>query len=143
MNYEEYTLETLNKLGIHKILRGSEYIISGIEYLFAQDRPIAPDSETIYDCIAKQFFLEPTAIENSMRNAIQIIWSTKENPKLMSAIFGPHNMDKRPCNMEFLILLYNYVRLHFEGSDNLKRLDEIWEESKRVYRENKNSNTIQ
>lgn len=137
MNYEDYTLETLNMLGIHKILRGSEYIVSGIEYLFSQDKPVAPDSEIIYEKIARQFFLEPTAVENSMRNAIQTIWSNKENPKLMSAIFGPHNMDKRPCNMEFLILLYNYVRLHFEGSDNLKRLDEIWEESKRAYVENK------
>ena len=45
--------------------------------------------------------------------------------------------------MEFLILLYNYVRLHFESSDNLKRLDEIWEESKRIYRENKELNVIE
>lgn len=137
MNYEDYTLETLNELGIHKVLRGSEYIVSGIEYLFSFDKPIAPDSEMIYNYLAKQFFLEPTAIENSMRNAIQIIWSNKENPELMSTIFGPYNLDKRPCNMEFLILLYNYVRLHFEATDNLRRLDEIWEESKRVYRESK------
>lgn len=143
MNYEDYTLETLNELGIHKVLRGSEYIVSGIEYLFSFDKPIAPDSEMIYNYIAKQFFLEPTAIENSMRNAIQIIWSNKENPELMSTIFGPYNLDKRPCNMEFLILLYNYVRLHFEATDNLRRLDEIWEESKRVYRESKNLSKLQ
>lgn len=143
MNYEDYTLETLNELGIHKVLRGSEYIVSGIEYLFSFDKPIAPDSEMIYNYLAKQFFLEPTAIENSMRNAIQIIWSNKENPELMSTIFGPYNLDKRPCNMEFLILLYNYVRLHFEATDNLRRLDEIWEESKRVYRESKNLNKLQ
>lgn len=143
MNYEDYTLETLNELGIHKVLRGSEYIVSGIEYLFSFDKPIAPDSEMIYNYLAKQFFLEPTAIENSMRNAIQIIWSNKENPKLMSTIFGPYNLDKRPCNMEFLILLYNYVRLHFEATDNLRRLDEIWEESKRVYRESKNLSKLQ
>ncbi len=143
MNYEDYTLETLNELGIHKVLRGSEYIVSGIEYLFSFDKPIAPDSEIIYNHIAKQFFLEPTAIENSMRNAIQIIWSNKENPELMSTIFGPYNLDKRPCNMEFLILLYNYVRLHFMNTDNLRKLDEIWEESKRVYRENKSLNKLQ
>ena len=135
MNYETYTLDTLNELGIRKLSRGSEYIVYGIEYLFSLNTYTTPDSEMIYADAAGKFFLSPTAIENSMRNTIKLIWTTKENPELMTQIFGSYNMQKRPCNMEFLVLLYNYIRLYFEGSENVKRLNHIWEENKRKYYE--------
>ena len=126
MNYEAYTLETLTQLGLPKILRGCHYISSGIEYLLALDNQIIPESGMLYAFAAQMYFLEPTAIENSMRNAIQTIWNNKENPELMSQIFGTYNMDKRPCNMEFLMLLYNYVRWHFEETDTLCKLEKLW-----------------
>ena len=126
MNYEAYTLEILKNLGIPKVSRGCEYITCSIEYLGALDKQIIPNSGMVYDFAAQKFFLEPTAIENSMRNAIQAIWTNKENPELMSIIFGPYNMDKRPCNMEFLMLLYNYVRWHFEATDTLRKLESLW-----------------
>lgn len=123
MTYEAYTLETLKKLGIQKVLRGCEYITCGIEYLVCLDKYIIPNANMIYRFAAQKFFLEPTAVENSMRNTIQTIWTNKANPELMSKIFGPYNLDKRPCNMEFLMLLFNYVRLHFEETDTLRKLD--------------------
>ena len=126
MNYEAYTLETLAQLGLPKLLKGCQYISSGIEYLLALDKQIIPESGMLYAFAAQKYFLEPTAIENSMRNAIQTIWNNKENPELMSQIFGFYNMDKRPCNMEFLMLLYNYVRWHFEETDTLCKLERLW-----------------
>ena len=133
MNYETYTLDTLNKLGIRKFLRGSEYIVFGIEYLFSLNQYTIPESGMIYNDAAQKFFLSPTAIENSMRNTIQTIWTNKENPELMTKIFGSYNLSKRPCNMEFLMLLYNYIRICSENSTNLKRLNDIWEESKKYH----------
>ena len=141
MNYKAYTLDTLGSLGIHKFLKGAEYIAFGIEYLFLLTPFTTPESEMIYDDASKKFSLTPVAIENSMRNTIQLIWSQKKNPELMVKIFGSYNMKKRPCNMEFLVLLYNYIRLYFEGSDNVNRLNDIWEENKKTHREHNNSST--
>ncbi len=137
MNYKDYTLAILDKLGIHQLLRGCEYILCGIEYLLSLAQNVTPDSEMIYNFAAQRYVLEPTAIENSMRNVIQCIWTNKENPQLMLDIFGAYNMDKRPSNLEFLMLLYNHIRLQTESSDTLTKLDEVWENSKRVYRESK------
>lgn len=137
MNYKDYTLALLDNLGIHQLLRGCEYILCGIEYLLTLDKHTAPDSEMVYSFAAQRYVLEPTAIENSMRNVIQCIWINKENPRLMLDIFGAHNMDRRPSNLEFLLLLYNYIRLQKQSSDILTKLDEVWENSKRIYLENK------
>ncbi|MBQ8041123.1 MAG: hypothetical protein IJ274_14865 [Lachnospiraceae bacterium] len=143
MNYKDYTLAILDNLGIHQVFRGCEYIMYGIEYLLSLEKNVAPDSEMIYNFAAEKFVLEPTAIENSMRNVIQAIWTNKENPQLMQDIFGAHNMDKRPSNLEFLMLLYNYIRHQKTSSDTLTKLDEIWENSKRVYLESKQTINLQ
>lgn len=137
MTYEEFTLEILDKLGVHQLLRGSEYIICSIEYLHSLNRYATPDSEMIYNHAAEKYVLTPMSIENSMRNVIQRIWTQKENPELMAEIFGEFNLAKRPCNMEFLMLLYYYIQIHLETSEELEKLYEIWETRKRLYRESK------
>lgn len=133
MNYKDYALKTLDELGIHQLFKGSEYILCGISYLNSLDKYAAPDVDTLYNYVADEYVLTPMSIENSMRNVIQRIWTAKENPTLMSAIFGPYNLEKRPCNMEFIIMLYNYVHLHLKNSDTIRKLDLIWEKSKNEY----------
>ena len=135
MNYEDYALKTLDSLGIHSLFKGSEYILCCIGYLHSLDKYIAPDVDMHYDHVANQYVLTPMSIENSIRNVIRRIWTTKENPTLMLEIFGDYNFAKRPCNMEFIMMLYSYVRLHLEDSDRLRKLDKIWTDSINVYKE--------
>lgn len=137
MNYKNYTLEILDNLGAHRLFRGCEYIVCSIDYLRSLNHFVAPDSEMIYNHAAGIYFLTPMSIENSIRNVIQLIWTNKENPDLMIEIFGNYNMDKRPSNLEFLMMLYGYMRLHLEDSDTLRKLDVIWEDSKKTYAKNK------
>ncbi len=137
MTYEEFTLEILDKLGVHQVLRGCEYIVCGIEYIQSLNKYVAPESEMIYNYAAEKYVLTPMSIENSMRNVIQSIWTKKENPELMAEIFGDFNLAKKPCNMEFLMLLYYYMQIHMETSDNLEKLYAIWEDKKKEFRESK------
>lgn len=137
MTYEEFTLEILDKLGVHQVLRGCEYIVCGIEYIQSLNKYVAPESEMIYNYAAEKYVLTPMSIENSMRNVIQSIWTKKENPELMAEIFGDFNLAKKPCNMEFLMLLYYYMQIHMETSENLEKLYAIWEDKKKEFRESK------
>ena len=126
MNYEAYTQKTLASLGLPTVLRGFQYINMGIEYLLNLDKHTIPNANMIYSFIANQLFLETSSVENSIRNAIHIIWKNQSNQSLMTTIFGPYNLKKRPCNMEFLMLLYNYVYFHFENTDNIQKLEKLW-----------------
>ena len=121
MNYQECTSELLLKLGVKPVYKGCLYIISGISYIHSQDKYIIPDSEMIHNHIANKFQLAPVAIENSIRNVIQNIWTKKANPDLRHKIFGKHNFIKRPCNIEFLMLIYNYMKYHMNcENDEIK-----------------------
>ncbi len=126
MNYKAYTDKTLTSLGLPMALKGCQYINLSLEYLLTLDKYTIPNSSMIYSFIANQLFLEPASIENSIRNAIQIIWKNQKNHSLMTTIFGPYNLEKRPCNMEFLMLLYNYVHFHFENTEKIQKLERLW-----------------
>ena len=126
MNYKAYTQKTLTRLGLSSVLSGCHYINMSIEYLLSLDKYTIPNSNMVYSFIANQLYIETSSVENSIRNAIQIIWKNQKNYSLMTIIFGPYNLEKRPCNMEFLMLLYNYVYYHFENTDNIQKLEKIW-----------------
>ena len=126
MNYEAYIYETLKSLGLPMVSKGGQYINMSIEYLLSLDKYTIPNSNMVYSFIANQLYIETSSVENSIRNAIQIIWKNQKNQSLMKRIFGPYNLKKRPCNMEFLMLLYNYVYYHFENTDNIQKLEKIW-----------------
>lgn len=123
MNYRKYTIELLYKLGINHRFKSCEYIISSIEYIHTRKKYNIPDSEMLYDSIALKYNVAPVAIENSIRNTIQHIWTTKVNLDMMCTIFGNHNLDKRPCNMEFLMLLYNYIKYTLDFDNLLKEAE--------------------
>lgn len=123
MNYRKYTIELLFKLGINHRFKSCEYIISSIEFIHTQKKYVIPDSEMIYTYISSKYSVAPVAIENSIRNTIQNIWANKINLTLMGAIFGNHNLDKRPCNMEFLMLMYNYIKYTLDFKNQLKEAE--------------------
>ena len=126
MNYKAYTQKTLTSLGLPSVLSGCHYINMSIEYLLSLNKYTIPNSNMVYSFIANQLCIETTSVENSIRNAIQIIWKNQKNQSLMKIIFGPYNLKKRPCNMEFLMLLYNYVYYHYENTDNIQKLEKLW-----------------
>ena len=114
MKYSDYTIKLLNQLGIDRMYRGCEYIITSIEYIHQNGRHFIPDSEILYAHVANEYCTLPVSIENSMRNVIQRIWETKAKPDFMRTIFGEYNMSKRPCNMEFLMLLFNHIKYEMD-----------------------------
>ena len=45
-----------------------------------------------------------------MRNVISVIWQKETNKTLLGKIFGEYHITNRPTNVEFLMLLYNYIK---------------------------------
>lgn len=123
MNYRKYTLELLYNLGINHRFKSCEYFISSIEFIDTRKKYVIPDSEMIYTYVSEKYNVAPVAVENSIRNTIQYIWTNKENINLMSTIFGEYNLDKRPCNMEFIMLLYNYIKYTLDFENQIKALE--------------------
>ena len=114
MNYEAYTLDILQKLDVHKSYKGCEYIVSSICYIQENGKYFTPVSKTLYANVAKKHQTSSTCIEKDIRNVIKRIWSITENKDLIRTIFGEYNVDQKPGNMEFIALLYNYVKYEMD-----------------------------
>lgn len=125
MNYRKYTQELLFSLGINHRFKSCEYFISSIEFIHTQKKYVIPDSEMIYSYVAAKYNVAPVAVENGMRNTIQCIWTTKADEDLMRTIFGSYNLEKRPCNMEFLMLFYNYIKYTLDYENQLKEAEKL------------------
>lgn len=116
MKYKAYTIALLKKLGIQKMYKGCEYIVSSISYMNKNEKYFTPVTKVLYVEIAKQYNTSSLCVEKNMRSIIKSIWSRPENSELISEIFGPYNLSKRPSNMEFLILLYNHLKYDHTAS---------------------------
>lgn len=112
MNYKSSTQNILRKLGIQKLYKGCEYIASSIAFISENEKYFSPVTKVLYVEIAKQHNTSNLCVEKNMRSVIQAIWNQSENKELLARIFGEYNLDKRPSNMEFLVLLYNYLKFH-------------------------------
>ena len=110
MKYKAYTIALLKRLGIQKMYKGCDYIVASISYMDKNEKYFAPVTKVLYVEIAKQFNTSNLCVEKNMRSIIKNIWSKPENKELIAEIFGPNNLDKRPSNMEFLVLLYNQLK---------------------------------
>lgn len=110
MKYEAQTLKLLHKLGIQKLYKGCEYIISCINFIAANETCFSPVTKVLYIEVAKQFNTSNICIEKNIRSIIKKIWTFPENSKLINKIFGEHNVKKAPGNIEFLMLLYQYLK---------------------------------
>ena len=74
----------------------------------------------LYAQVAKEYNATPIAVENSIRNILQRIWKSKENLDFMRVVFGEYNLDKRPCNMEAIMLMYNYIKYTMDYENQAK-----------------------
>ncbi len=110
MKYETYALELLHKLGIQKMYKGCEYVISSMKYISGHESYFTPVSKVLYVEIAKQYNTSGICVEKNIRSLIKKIWSNPQNEALLSEIFSSQNVKTSPSNVEFLILLYNYLK---------------------------------
>ncbi len=114
MKYRGYTLELLHSLGIHKTYKGCDYIISSINYIHKNEAYYTPVTKVLYVEIAKEHNTSSMCIEKDMRGVIKLIWEQEDNLELRAKIFGEYNLEKRPSNMEFLMLLYNHIKYEMD-----------------------------
>ena len=110
MKYETYALELLHKLGIQKMYKGSDYIISSMKYISNHESYFTPVSKVLYVEIAKQYNTSGICVEKNIRSLIKKIWSAPQNEALLGKIFGVQDTKTPPSNVEFLTLLYNYLK---------------------------------
>ena len=118
MKYEIVTLTVLHELGIQKMYKGCEYILSSINYINENQETYSPITKVLYVDIAKQYNTSGMCVERNMRNVIEFIWKIEKNEEVIARIFGEYFKDKRPSNMEFLMLLYHYIQCCKENAAN-------------------------
>ena len=110
MKYETIALELLHRLGIQKTYKGCEYIISCIKYISENETAFTPVTKVLYIEIAKQFNTSGMCVEKNIRSIIKKIWINTDNELLINEIFGKYHSGKNPSNVEFLVLLYSYLK---------------------------------
>ena len=116
MEYRSYTIELLNQFGIHKRYKGFEYIISSINYIHQNEKNFTPVTKILYVEIAKEHNTSSLCVEKDMRTVIKNIWTQENNHEFIIKIFGEFYLNQRPTNIEFLMLLYNYIKLQLDYS---------------------------
>lgn len=110
MKYDAQILKLLHKLGIQKLYKGCEYIISCINFIATNESCFTPVTKVLYIEVAKQYNTSNICIEKNVRSIIKKIWSFSENNELIRNIFGEHYIENNPGNIEFLMLLYQYLK---------------------------------
>lgn len=119
MDYRGYTIALLQKLGIQKMYKGCEYIISSICYIQKNETYFTPVTKVLYVEIAKEHNTSSLCVEKNMRSVIKTIWDKEDNKELLPQIFGEYNLSKRPSNMEFLVLLFNHIKYKMDYINTL------------------------
>lgn len=114
MKYEATAIDLLHKLGIQKVYKGCEYIIASMNYISKNETYFTPVTKVLYVEIAKQYNTSSICVEKNIRSIIKKIWSNRENGELIREIFGKRHCQKNPSNVEFLVLLYAYLK-HITG----------------------------
>lgn len=119
MDYRSCTSELLQNLGIKKLYKGCEYIISSIDYMHKNEKYYAPITKVLYVEIAKDYNTSSLCVEKNVRSIIKSIWDKEENIPLLAEIFGEDNLSKRPSNLKFLTLLYQYIWEKMDSSPQI------------------------
>jgi two-component system response regulator (stage 0 sporulation protein A) len=110
MKYGAPALAFLHRLGIQKMYKGCEYIISSINFISENEIYFTPVTKVLYVEIAKKYNTSGICVEKNIRSIIKKIWSNPYNEKLLSEVFGPQNETNAPSNITFLMSLYNYLK---------------------------------
>ncbi len=119
MDYQVQVKGILKELGMYKMYKGCEYIVSCIDYIQRNEKAFLPMTKILYVDVAKEHNTSGRCVERDMRNVITAIWQKGANEALMREIFGECNIAKRPTNMEFLMLLYNHVKYNVGTSETM------------------------
>lgn len=110
MDYQGHVKGILMELGMYKMYKGCEYIISCINYIRQNENDFLPVTKILYVDVAKEHNTSGRCVERDMRNVISVIWQKETNKTLLGKIFGEYHITNRPTNVEFLMLLYNYIK---------------------------------
>ena len=111
MEYKRHTQKLLYELGLQKMYKGSEYITSCIDFIAQNETAFTPATKILYIEIAKKYKTSNLCIEKNIRFIINKIWTEQRNPELLQKIFGVTNGKKNPGNLEFLMHLYQYLKI--------------------------------
>ena len=84
--------------------------------MFQNEDDFLPMSKYLYVDVAKLHNTTSRCVERDIRNVIELVWKQKSNENMIIRIFGFHHKDKKPSNMEFLMLLFNFMK--YEYQDN-------------------------
>lgn len=118
MEYKACALELLHKLGIQKMYKGCEYVISSIKYISENEAYFTPVSKVLYVEIAKQYNTSGICVEKNIRSIIKKIWSNPYNAELLEDVFGKQYKTKSPSNINFLMLVYNHSKKYIDNTNS-------------------------
>lgn len=123
MKYNLIVMKILHELGVYKLYKGSEYIVSCINYIDRHETDFTPVTKVLYVDIAKLHNTSRYNVESGIRSIIEFIWDREENKELLKKIFGRNAIARKPANLEFLISLYHYVKFQPENINVLAQKD--------------------
>ncbi len=123
MMYKTYIINLLKKLGVHKAYKGCEYIFTAISFIAKNETSYSPITKILYVEIAKVHNTSKLCVERNIRSVIEIIWREHSDDFLIKDIFGTSYLQQRPSNMEFISLLYEYIKRTFPYQTNLRQVD--------------------
>lgn len=100
-DYEKAISELIEKLGVKKTLSGHKYLVAAIAMHCSTFSP--PEPKYLYQIVADHFGVTPSAVEKSIRYAIESAW-TKGDLYLQNCLFGVSIDERRgkPTNAEFI-----------------------------------------
>ena len=119
MDYRVMVRGILKELGMYKMYKGCEYIVSCIDYIKRNEKTFLPVTKILYVDVAKEHNTSGRCVERDMRNVIDVIWQKGTNESLLRTIFGEYNLTRKPTNVEFLLLLYNYIKYDMDINDQM------------------------
>lgn len=117
----QYIRQDVTKLirnfGIPAHLKGYQYVREGILMAIEDINAVNYVTKLLYPSIAKKYHTTSSSVERAIRHAIDIVWN-KGNLELLDEMLGYtiHSQHKKPTNSEFIALIADRLRLHYQVS---------------------------
>lgn len=92
----------LREIGLPPHMNGFAYLRLAIELVSRDLRLISAVTKELYPAIARHHQTTASCVERSIRHAIEVVWSCKENRRVR--VLFPHSAGK-PSNSEFIALM--------------------------------------
>lgn len=109
--------EKMLRLGIPAHLKGYNYIRSSVMKCIEDPEVATSVTKLLYPDIAKEFKINSSKVERSIRNAIEIGW-LRGDSSIQDKLFGYSNLDEgeRPSNSEFIAILADNIRMQIKSA---------------------------